>query len=489
MSKFPTSRLYIDGQLRPARGDRTYPVESPLDGQVVAHAADADAADVEAAIAAARRAFDQTDWPDNLALRLDALRRWQQALKDLAETYRPQISAEVGCTLLLTHLIQLDMPIDMMTWTIDHAAAYEWERELGIGNVFGVQSQRTVVKEAAGVVGAIIPWNVPVQIALAKCTAALAAGCTVVLKSAPDTPLSSAFLGEAAHLAGLPAGVLNVITSADKAAAGELLVADPQVDVISFTGSTGVGKKIMAAAAPTLKRVFLELGGKSANIVLDDAKFPQALESGLAVCMNAGQGCAITTRMLVPRSRYDEALAILKQMFEAAPFGDADSMEQVMGSMVSKAQYERVMDYIEIGKAEGARLVAGGEPAFPERGGYYIKPTLFADVDNAMRIAQEEIFGPVLVVIPYDDDDDAVRIANDSPYGLSGAIQSTNTQRAMAVARRIRTGTMSINKGVYFGADAPFGGYKHSGIGREMGAEGFDEFLQTKTIATEAEPA
>jgi len=489
MSRFPTSRLYIDGALRPAEGARTYVVESPLDGQVIAQAADASAADVEAAIAAARNAFDLTDWPSNLALRLDALRRWQQALKDLAETYRPQISAEVGCTRLLTHLIQLDMPVDMMSWTIDHAEGYAWERDLGVSNVFGVQSRRTVIKEAAGVVGAIIPWNVPVQIALAKCTAALAAGCTVVLKSAPDTPLSANFLGDAAHRAGLPAGVINVITSADKAAAGEQLVADPRVDVISFTGSTGVGKQIMVAAAPTLKRVFLELGGKSANIVLDDAKFPDALESGLAVCMNAGQGCAITTRLLVPRSRYEEAVAILKQMFKAAPFGDADAMDQVMGSMVSKAQFDRVLNYIEIGKAEGARLVAGGEPAFAERGGYYIKPTLFADVDNSMRIAQEEIFGPVLVVIPYEDDDDAVRIANDSPYGLSGAIQSTDPQRAMAMARRIRTGTMSINKGVYFGADAPFGGYKQSGIGREMGAEGFDEFLQTKTIATEAEPA
>ena len=259
----------------------------------------------------------------------------------------------------------------------------------------------------------------------------------------------------------------------------------------------------MEAAAPSLKRVFLELGGKSANIILDDAKFPEALESGLAVCMHAGQGCSITTRLLVPRSRYDEAVAILEQMFKAVPFGDPESMQQVMGPVVSKAQYDRVLGYIAIGKDEGARLVAGGEaaagmarigqaggePAFEERGGYYIKPTLFADVDNAMRVAQEEIFGPVLVVIPFDDDDDAVRIANDSKYGLSGAVQSSNAARAMAVAKRIRSGTMAINKGVYFGSDAPFGGYKHSGIGREMGLEGFEEYLQTKTIATEAEMA
>ena len=489
MPSFPDALLYIDGELRPAESGKTFPVESPVNGAIVAQAADAASADVDSAIAAARRAFDETAWSTDVALRCAALRRWQQALTDLAETYRPQIMAEVGCTKLLTHLIQLDMPVDMMGWTIDFAETFEWQRELPISHVFGVQSRRIVVKEASGVVAAITPWNVPVQVALAKCTAALAAGCTVVLKAAPDTPLAAAFLGEAAHRAGLPAGVFNVLTSGDKVSAGEQLVADPRVDVVSFTGSTGVGKRIMAAAAPTLKRVFLELGGKSANIVLDDAKFPDALESALGVCMNAGQGCALTTRLLVPRSRYDEAIAILKTMFEAIPYGDPDSMEQVMGPVISKAQFDRVLSYIAIGKAEGARLVTGGEPALAERGGYYIKPTLFADVDNAMRIAQEEIFGPVLAVIPYEDDDDAVRIANDSSYGLSGAVQSTDPDRAMAVARRIRTGTVAINKGVYFGSDAPFGGYKQSGIGREMGAEGFEEYLQTKTVALEVEEA
>jgi aldehyde dehydrogenase (NAD+) len=229
--------------------------------------------------------------------------------------------------------------------------------------------------------------------------------------------------------------------------------------------------------------VFLELGGKSANIVLDDADLPTALQTGAAVCFHAGQGCALTTRLLVPRSRYDEALEILKAMFEAIPFGDSNSMEQVMGPVVSRAQYDRVLSYIEIGKAEGARLVTGGDGLLSQTGGYYIRPTLFADVSNDMRIAQEEIFGPVLAVIPFEDDDDAVRIANDSPYGLSGAIQSGDPERALRLARRIRTGTMSINGGTYFGPDAPFGGYKQSGIGREMGLEGFEEFLQTKTIA------
>lgn len=489
MAQFPTSLLYIDGKLRPAEGGRVYDVETPISGTIVGQAADATAADVDEAIAAARRAFDETDWSTNVPMRTAALRRWQAALLELSETHRPRIMAETGCTRLMSHMVQLDMPVAMMEWTINLAETFDWQRDIGVSNVFGLNSRRTVVKEPTGVVGAITPWNVPVQTALAKCCAALAAGCTVVLKGAPDTPWSEAFMGEAAAKAGLPAGVFNVITSSEKAAPGEQLVADPRVDVISFTGSTAVGKRIMEAGAPSLKRVFLELGGKSANIILDDAQFPEALQSGLAVCMHAGQGCSLTTRLLIPRSRYDEAIAILKTMFEAVAFGDPEAMDQVMGPVVSKTQYDRILNYIEVGKQEGARVVTGGGPAYPERGGYYIQPTLFADVDNSMRIAREEIFGPVAVAIPYEDDDDAVRIANDSPYGLSGAIQSTNPERAMAMAKRIRSGTMAINNGVYFGSDAPFGGYKHSGIGREMGREGFEEYLETKTIATEAEPA
>ena len=489
MADFPNSLLYIDGALREAEGGRTYDVETPVTRSIAGQAANATAADVDAAIAAARRAFDQTDWSTNVALRTAALRRWQDAMKALADTYRPRIMAETGCTRLMTHIIQLDTPVGLMDWTIDLAERYEWERDLGVSAVLGAPSHRIVVKEAAGVVAAITPWNVPVQTNVAKTVAALAAGCTVVLKAAPDTPWAAAFMGEAAAQADLPPGVFNVITSGDKAGPGEQLVADPRVDVISFTGSTAVGKRIMEAGAATLKRVFLELGGKSANIVLDDADFPTALDSGTSVCMNAGQGCSLPTRILLPRSRYEEGVAILKEKFEAVPFGNPDAMDQVMGPVISKAQFDRILSYIEIGKQEGARLVTGGGAAETEHGGYYIQPTLFADATNSMRIAREEIFGPVLVAIPYEDDDDAVAIANDSNYGLSGAVQSTNPDRAMAVARRIRSGTIAINKGVYFGADAPFGGYKNSGIGREMGIEGFEEYLETKTIAFEAEPA
>jgi len=486
MPEFTTSLLYIDGQLREAESGQTFDVETSVTGTVIGKAAHASASDVDAAIGAARRAFDQTSWSTDLQFRVEALRRWQQAMRYMADAWRERIMAESGCTRLMTHLLHLDQPIDMMEWTIALAERYDWERDIGVSQALGVSSRRIVLKEASGVVGAITPWNVPMQINLAKVVAALAAGCTVVLKPAPETPWAAAFLGEAAAKANLPAGVFNVLTSGDKAGCGEQIVADPRVDVISFTGSTAVGKRIMEAAAPTLKRVFLELGGKSANIVLDDAPFPDALESGPAICFNAGQGCAITTRLLVSRSRYDEAVSILTKMFDAVPFGDPNSMEQVMGPLISKTQHERVLSYIEIGKQEGARLAAGGGTALAGTGGYYVQPTLFVDVDNSMRIAQEEIFGPVLVVIPFDDDDDAVRIANDSQYGLGGAVQSANQQRAFEVAKRIRAGVVAINKSTYFGSDAPFGGYKQSGIGREMGVEGFEEFLQTKTVSLEA---
>lgn len=271
--------------------------------------------------------------------------------------------------------------------------------------------------EASGVVGAITPWNVPLQINLAKIIPALAAGCTVILKPAPETPLGAALLGELAVEAGLPAGVLNVLTGADAALLGEGLVTDPRVDLISFTGSTGVGKRIMAQGAATMKRVFLELGGKSATIFLDDADLEGQIAGAVFGLFNAGQGCACLTRIVVPRAKHDVAVAILKAVFEQLPYGDANDPGQIMGPLISDRQRQRVLSYIEIGKTEGAQLVCGGVPEnLPT--GYFVQPTLFANVDNSMRIAREEIFGPVLVVIPHDGDDDAVRIANDSDYGL-----------------------------------------------------------------------
>ncbi len=480
------SSLYINGQLRAAEGNREYANLGPATGAPVGTAADASAADVDEAIGAARAAFDAEQWSTDRTLRVTSLRRLRSALAELADEWRPHIAAETGAPLGLTYGYQLDLPIRFMDWTIGLAERYDFERDLGVTQAMQMPTRRLVVKEAAGVVGAITPWNAPVQINLAKCISALGAGCTVVLKAAPETPWSAALLGAAAARAQLPAGVLNVITSSDKASAGERLVTDPRVDVISFTGSTATGRHIMAAAATTLKEVFLELGGKSANIVLDDAVFPDALYSSLAVCYHAGQGCSIPTRMLVHRSRYAEAEAIVKSLFESLPFGDPHSREQILGPVVSETQRARILEYIRIGLAEGARLVTGGRVPAHLSKGHYIEPTLFADVNNRMRIAQEEIFGPVLVLIPFDDDDHAVRLANDSIYGLAGTVHSKDPTRALAVARRLRAGTINLNSGNAFDADVPFGGYKQSGIGREMGLEGFEEYLQTKTIGIPA---
>ncbi|WP_380877203.1 aldehyde dehydrogenase [Sphingomonas sp. DBB INV C78] len=485
MALFPTSQLYVDGVLRDAEAGRTYDNIGPATAAKVGEAADASAADMDHAIAAARRAFDESDWSANHDKRLQLIDKFRVALLELADDHRARISAETGATIGVTRGPGLNLPINFMEWTIDLARRYEWQRDIGVTSTMGTPTRRLVLKEAAGVVGAITPWNMPVQINLAKVTAALAAGCTIVLKAAPDTPWAATLLGEAAAKAGLPAGVINIITGADKAGLGEQLVADPRVDIISFTGSTATGRRIMEAASKTLKRVFLELGGKSANIVLDDAIFPDALYSSLAVCYHAGQGCSLPTRILLPRSRYEEAVATIAAMYDAMPFGDPNAEDQILGPVASKAQFDRVLGYIKLGKEEGARVVAGGAAA-GINGGYYIKPTVFVDVRNDMRIAQEEIFGPVLVAIPYEDDEDAVRIANDSIYGLGGAVQSADPARALAVAKRIRTGTVNVNAANIFAADSPFGGYKQSGIGREMGVEGFEEYLQTKTIGVEA---
>lgn len=486
MSELHESQLYIDGKLRPAKDGRRYQNIAPATEQVAGHAADASPADMDAAIAAARHAFDETDWPTNLDLRIRCLEQLRDRLKESADANRPLVSAETGAPIGMTYSIQLDTPIAFMDWTIECARRYPFTRELGTANTMGTPSRRLVWKEAAGVVGAITPWNVPVQINLAKCVAALGAGCTVVLKAAPDTPWGATLIGEAAAKTDMPPGAFNVITGSDKAGLGEMLTTDPRVDVISFTGSTATGRRIMAAASGTVKRVFLELGGKSANIVLDDADLSRSLHSGLAVCYHAGQGCAIPTRILLPKSRYEEAIGILKMLFENFPYGDPNAMDQIMGPLISKVQQERVLNYIKIGREEGARLVTGGGVPARLPKGHYVEPTLFADVDSKMRIAQEEIFGPVLVAIPYVDDDDAVRIANDSIYGLNGQIHSADVNRALSVGRRIRAGMVNINSANAFAADSPFGGYKQSGIGREMGVEGFEEYLQTKAIGVPA---
>ena len=489
MTTLPDAKLFIDGQLRDAEGGKTFEVIGPWTGQPVGKAADASAADVEAAIVSARRAFDDTDWSTNVEKRVALV----QKLYDLFDANRGRLSDlarnEAGAAMGAVGRAHVDMA--MAGW-LDYMRVFpqlKWEKSYG-SREYGPMGthERIAVYEPVGVVAAITPWNVPFYVNVGKVVAALLAGCTVILKPAPNTPGMGSIFGEFAEQAGFPAGVLNVVFGEDPALAGEMLVKDPRVDLISFTGSTGVGKRIMEQGAETLKRVFLELGGKSAKIVLDDSEnFAMDVASTMLV-FHAGQGCAVHSRLLVPKSRYEEAKAILKGAYAnfGDNWGDFENPVHIMGPVISKRQMERVLSYVELGQQEGATLLAGGKARPDKGGGYFIEPTCFVDVTNDMRIAQEEIFGPVLVVIPFEDDDDAVRIANASSYGLSGGVSSGNLDRAIALGKRIRTGSLSINGGMCIAGDLPFGGYKASGIGREWGLEGIEEFLETKLLAWRA---
>ena len=476
-------RLLIDGELREADGGQTFDNVNPATEEVLGVVADGTRADMDRAISAARRVFDETDWSTNHALRKRCLEQLQAALEDERELIRAELVAEVGTPVLLTYGPQLDSPLsDGLLWPASQIEEFAWERDLPEGNAFGMRSWRRVTKEAIGVVGAITPWNYPFEILINKLGQALATGNTVVVKPAPDTPWSATRFGRLiAERTDFPAGVVNIVPSSDHQL-GEQLVEDPRVDVISFTGSTATGRRIFEKGAPTLKRLFLELGGKSAHIVLDDTDLQANLAMAwAAACSHAGQGCAMQTRLLLPRSRYDEGLEIVAAGYATTPYGDPTDASNFMGPLISSKQRDRVLGLVQKGVDEGARLVmGGGRPAHLDKG-WYVEPTLFADVDNSMTIAQEEIFGPVLVVIPYEDDDDAVRIANDSPYGLSGGVTSASEERALSVARRVRAGTLSVNGGVWYGAESPFGGYKASGIGRQNGLEGFEQYLETKT--------
>jgi aldehyde dehydrogenase (NAD+) len=477
------SRMLIDGKLTDAASGATFDNLNPATEEVIGQVADGGEQDIRTAIEAARRAFDETDWSTDRELRKRCLQQLKEALEREKEALRPQIVAEVGSPIALTYAIQQDTCIDDLQWDIDQIDRQEWEQMLPVHEFMGMRSRRLVVREPVGVVGAITPWNFPFMLNLSKLGPALAAGNTVVLKPAPDTPWSATFIGKVvAEQTDIPPGVVNVVTSGHPATVGEILTTDPRVDMISFTGSTAVGKRIMANGSETVKKVFLELGGKSANIILDDADFASTVGMGSMICVHAGQGCAITTRMLLPRSRYEEGVELLTGAFQNVPYGDPNDLSNLQGPLINARQLERVLGYIDKGKAEGARLVAGGKRSDKFDKGYFVEPTLFVDVKPDMTIAQEEIFGPVLAVIPYEDDDDAVRIANNSAYGLSGSVSSASLDRAMAVARRIRTGTVSVNGGAWFGPDSPFGGYRQSGVGREHGVEGFEEYLETKTI-------
>jgi aldehyde dehydrogenase (NAD+) len=474
-------RLLIDGELKGAADGASYDITNPATGQVIGQAPDAGPADLDAAIDAARRAFDETDWPTNHALRLDCLRRLHAALVEEGESMRALTTAEAGAPAFLTTGPQYDVPVEGIAWVADLLESYDWESDLGEASPMGIRTHRTVRKEPVGVVAAITPWNFPNQINLSKIGPALAAGCTVVLKPAPDTPWVAAELGRIAN-AILPPGVLNVVTTRDVDVA-IALTTDPRVDLVSFTGSTVAGTRVMQQAAGTLKKVFLELGGKSAAIVLDDADLAAAVgTAAFSVCMHAGQGCALTTRLVVPRERYDEAVQIAAATMSGIGVGDPTDPGTICGPVISAVQRDRILRYLALAEAEGGTFATGGGIAERD-GGFWVEPTVIAGLTNDSRVAQEEIFGPVLVVLAHDGDDDAVRIANDSPYGLSGSVDSGDIERARAVARRVRTGTIAVNGGVWFSPDAPFGGYKQSGIGREMGVAGFEEYLETKTIA------
>ncbi|MCV7303236.1 aldehyde dehydrogenase [Mycobacterium barrassiae] len=478
------SRLLIDGELV-AGSAGTFETVNPATEEVLGVAADASADDMGRAIEAARRAFDETGWSTDTELRVRSIRQLQQAMRDHIEELRELTIAEVGAPRMLTGAAQLEGPVEDLSFGAETAESYAWTTDLGVASPMGIKTHRTIAREAIGVVGAITPWNFPHQINLAKLGPALAAGNTVVLKPAPDTPWCAAVLGELIREhTDIPPGVVNIVTSSDHGV-GALLSKDPRVDMVSFTGSTNTGRAVMADGAPTLKKVFLELGGKSALLVLDDADLAGACSmSAFTASMHAGQGCAITTRLVVPRARYDEAVEAAAATMAGLRPGDPNDAGTICGPLISERQRERVQGYLDSASDEGGKFACGGGRPADRDTGFFIEPTVIAGLDNNAKVAREEIFGPVLTVIAHDGDDDAVRIANDSPYGLSGTVFSSDPDRAAAIAARLRVGTVNVNGGVWYSADMPFGGYKQSGIGREMGLAGFEEYLEIKAIAT-----
>jgi aldehyde dehydrogenase (NAD+) len=478
------SDLFIDGQLVRGGAGR-YPTVNPATEEVLGTAANADLADMDLAIAAARRAFDTTTWSTDTELRVRCIRQLREVMGEHIEELRTITITEAGAPRMLTAAAQLEGPVQDLLFSAETAEGYPWRTDLGIASPMGIKTQRTLVREAVGVVGAITPWNFPHQINLAKIGPALAAGNTVVLKPAPDTPWCAAVLGELiAEHTDFPPGVINIVTSEDNAV-GQMLSADSRVDMVSFTGSTATGRAVMAAGATTVKKVFLELGGKSAFLVLDDAELAAACAmAAFTASMHAGQGCAITTRLVVPRQRYDEAVQAAAATMSGIKPGDPTKAGTICGPVISARQRDRVQSYLDLALTEGGTFACGGGRPADRDHGFFIEPTVVAGLTNDARVAREEIFGPVLTVIAHDGDDDAVRIANDSPYGLSGTVFSADPQRAHTVADRLRVGTVNVNGGVWYSADMPFGGYKQSGVGREMGVAGFEEYLELKVIAT-----
>jgi len=465
-------KLYVDGQWQVTCSTAFSEVINPATETVCGRIPRGNGQDVDRAVTAARRAF--TEWSQTPA---QERRRYIDAIAaklgerqvEIADTIR----VEQGAPQQFAMEVQATLPAAVMATYAERAALMDATEEVG---------NSLIVKQPIGVCALITPWNYPLHQIVGKVAPALAAGCTMVVKPSEETPLNAFLLAEIVDEVGLPAGVFNLVTGAGRVV-GEALCTHPQVDMISFTGSTGVGQRISEMGGRTIKRVCLELGGKSANIILDDADLEAAIRYNVdQVMANSGQTCIALTRTLIPVARYEEAVQIAQSAADAIKVGDPADSATFMGPMVSAAQRDSVLDYIRKGIREGATLVAGGlEPPQGLETGYYVRPTVFADVNNAMVIAREEIFGPVMCLIPYRDETEAVAIANDSPFGLSGAVWSADTGRAIQVARRMQTGQVYINGGP-FNPVAPIGGYKQSGNGRELGDEGLKEFIEIKAI-------
>jgi aldehyde dehydrogenase (NAD+) len=467
-----SERLFVDGTWIASTGDRWIAVENPATETLITRVAEGTVADVDRAVAAARRAFPGwsatpvAERARHIGALRDGLQARQQEIADA-------ITTEMGAPAKLAMTVQSGLPLQVLAAYVDLAAVVDVPEMVG---------NSVVLHEPVGVVAAITPWNYPLHQSIAKLAPALLAGCTVVHKPSEVAPLTAYIIAEVAESIGLPAGVYNLV-SGTGAVVGEALCSHPDVDMVSFTGSTRAGRRVGTLAAETVKRVALELGGKSANLILEDADIATAVKVGVANCfLNSGQTCTAWTRMLVPAARYDQAVELAAAAAATYIVGDPTDPQTRLGPLASGAQRDRVHAYMERGTGDGATVVAGGRKAggLPERG-YYVAPTVFADVDPNATIAREEIFGPVLALIRYQDEDDAVRIANDTEYGLAGAVWSVDVDHAMQVARRLRTGQVDIN-GARFNPNAPFGGYKQSGNGRELGRHGLEEFLLVKSV-------
>jgi aldehyde dehydrogenase (NAD+) len=476
-------RMLIDGALVPSSSGKVFDNINPATEEVIGVTADGTREDFLRAVAAARRAFDETDWSRDAKFRAHCLTQIHDAIKRHADEIRPLLVSEVGTPIWLTRDTLFDVPVEKLLHYAHLATDYPFDQELEDVDFRGVVSKRRIRYEPMGVVAAITPWNGPWPSELGKLGPALASGSTIIIKPSPDAPWAGTILGRLiAEETDVPPGVVNVVTALDNLA-GEVLTTDPRVDMISFTGSAPNGRRIARVASDTLKRLLLELGGKSPFVVLESANIEeQAALAAKTICANAGQGCVARSRLLLPRSRYEEGVEAARRSMASVTYGDPLNPDNFMGPINSKHHRARILDHIRRAKEDGNRLVHGGKPPEHLPKGWYLEPTLFADVKPNDTIAQEEIFGPVLAVIPYDSEEEALEIANNSIYGLSAQVAAATNEEAYEFAKKLRTGTVSVNGGTWMHMDVPFGGFKQSGIGRQYGRQGFEEYLEIKVL-------